>query len=131
MNLTQNKVQLIGNVGTVPEIKTLKSGKRKAEFRLATSWYYKDSRGEAKKKTEWHSIVVYGAIVDVIERFVPRGKEIGVTGKLSTQIFEGKDGIKHFLTKVICSELILLGNYERRAIAPSNFVPTDETARML
>lgn len=127
MNLLQNKVQLIGIVGTAPQIKTLKSGERKAEFRLATDRFYKNINGEKVKETEWHSIVIYGQIVGVIERFVPKGKEIGITGKLSTQIFEGKDGIKHFFTKVICNELILLGNYNRISGVPSHFVETDET----
>ncbi len=110
MNALRNKVQLIGHVGNTPEIKTLDNGNKFAKFSLATNEYYKDSKGEKQTKTEWHNLVAWGKITDVIEKFVEKGKEIAVDGKLSTRNYDDKDGNKRYFTEVIINEVLLLGS---------------------
>lgn len=109
MSTLRNKVQLIGHVGNDPEIITFDSGKKKATFSIATNESYKNSKGEKVEDTQWHHIVVWGKTVDIVENYVPKGKEIGIEGKLTSRSYETKEGEKRYITEVVCSELLLLG----------------------
>jgi single-strand DNA-binding protein len=110
MSTLRNKVQLIGNVGNAPEIKNLESGKKVASFSIATNEFYKDSNGEKVQDTQWHNIVAWGKIADIVESYVGKGKEIALEGKLSSRSYETSDGEKRYVTKVIASEILLLGS---------------------
>ena len=109
MNTLRNKVQLIGHVGNSPEILTLESGKKLAKFSIATNETYKNNKGEKITDTHWHNIIAWGKTAELVENYVPKGKEIGVEGKLTTRSYEDKEGIKRYITEVVCSELLLLG----------------------
>lgn len=109
MNTLRNKVQLIGHVGNAPEILTLESGKKLAKFSIATNETYKNNKGEKITDTQWHNVVAWGKTAELIETYVPKGKEIGVEGKLTSRTYEDKDGIKRYVTEVVCNELLLLG----------------------
>ena len=109
MNTLRNKVQLIGHVGNTPEILTLDSGKKLAKFSIATNETYKNNKGEKITDTHWHNIIAWGKTAELVENYVPKGKEIGVEGKLTTRSYEDKEGIKRYITEVVCSELLLLG----------------------
>lgn len=109
MNTLRNKVQLIGNVGNAPEIITMESGKKLAKFSLATNETYKNNKGEKITDTQWHNVVAWGKTAELIESYVPKGKEIGVEGKLTSRSYEDKDGIKKYITEVVCNEVLLLG----------------------
>ncbi|WP_055447118.1 single-stranded DNA-binding protein [Lacinutrix mariniflava] len=109
MNTLRNKVQLIGNLGKDPEIVNLESGKKLAKFTLATNESYKNAQGEKITDTQWHQIVAWGKTADVIEKYVTKGKEIAIDGKLTTRSWEDKDGIKRYTTEVVCNELLMLG----------------------
>ncbi|MDX1903061.1 MAG: single-stranded DNA-binding protein [Thermonemataceae bacterium] len=102
-----NKVILIGNVGKDPDVITFENG-RKATFSLATSEKYKDREGKPIEKTEWHNIVFWGPVVDVIEKYVKKGKQVFVEGKLASRSYE-KDGQTRYITEVIGQNLTLLG----------------------
>lgn len=105
----KNSVQLIGHVGQEPEIKTLEGGKKLANITLATNdVYYKDN-GDKVEKTEWHRITAWGKTAEVIERFVTKGKEIAIEGKLSHRSYDDKDGNKRYITEVIANEILLIG----------------------
>ena len=108
MNTLRNKVQLIGNLGNDPEIITLESGKKLAKFSLATNENYKDKDGQKQTKTDWHNVVAWNKTVDIIEKYVSKGKEIAIEGKLSTRRYEDKEGQKRYTTEVIINELLLL-----------------------
>lgn len=110
MSTLKNKVQLIGNVGQEPTITELDNGKKVARLSLATNENYKNSKGEKQTDTNWHTIVAWGKTAGIIERFVFKGMEIAVEGKLSTRSYEDKDGNKRYVTEVIVSEVLLLGN---------------------
>ncbi|WP_324720410.1 single-stranded DNA-binding protein [Salinimicrobium sp. HB62] len=109
MNTLRNKVQLIGHVGNAPEIVTMESGKKLAKFSIATNETYKNNKGEKVTDTQWHNIVAWGKTAELIENYVPKGKEIGVEGKLTSRSYEDKEGIKRYITEVVCNEILLLG----------------------
>ena len=110
MNSLRNKVQLIGNLGNDPEIITLESGKKLAKFNLATNESYKNAKGEKINDTQWHNIIAWGKTAEIIENFVTKGKEVAVEGKLTSRSYEDKEGNKRYITEVVCSELLMLGN---------------------
>jgi len=109
MSTLRNTVQLIGHVGNDPEIVNLESGKKLAKFSIATNESYKNAKGEKVTDTQWHNIVAWGKTADLVENYVPKGKEIGIEGKLTSRSYEDKDGIKRYITEVVCHELLLLG----------------------
>ncbi len=109
MNTLRNKVQLIGHVGNAPEILTLESGKKLAKFSIATNETYKNNKGEKITDTQWHNVVAWGKTAELVENYVPKGKEIGVEGKLTSRTYEDKEGNKRYITEVVCNELLLLG----------------------
>lgn len=110
MNSIRNKVQLIGNLGNDPEIINLESGKKIAKFSLATNESYKDASGQKIDKVEWHNLVAWNKTADIVEKYVTKGKEIAIEGKLTSRSYETKDGEKRYITEVVVSELLMLGN---------------------
>ncbi len=109
MNTLRNKVQLIGNLGNDPEIINLESGKMLAKFSIATNESYKNAQGEKVTDTHWHNVVAWGKTAEIIEKFVTKGKEIAIEGKLTTRAWDDKEGNKRYTTEVVCSELLMLG----------------------
>lgn len=109
MTTLRNTVQLIGNVGNAPEIVTLESGKKLAKFSLATNETYKNAKGEKVTDTQWHNIVAWGKTAELVENYVPKGKEVGIEGKLTSRSYEDKEGVKRYVTEIVCNELLLLG----------------------
>ena len=84
----RNKVQLIGNLGSDPEVLTLESGRKLAKFSLATNESYRDNKGERQTNTQWHQVVAWGKTAELIETYVGKGKEVAVEGKLATRSWE-------------------------------------------
>ena len=109
MNTLRNKVQLIGNLGNDPEIINLESGRTLAKFSLATNESYKNASGEKVTDTQWHNVIAWGKTAEIIEKFVTKGKEVAVTGKLTSRSYETKEGEKRYITEVVCNELLMLG----------------------
>ena len=109
MNTLRNKVQLIGNLGNDPEIVNLESGKTLAKFSIATNESYKNAKGEKITDTQWHNIVAWGKTAQIVEKYVAKGKEVAVTGKLTNRAWQDKDGVKRYTTEIVCSELLMLG----------------------
>ncbi|MFD2892328.1 single-stranded DNA-binding protein [Flavobacterium chuncheonense] len=105
----QNKVQLIGHVGQEPEIKSLEGGKKLANLSLATNEVYYRDNGDKVEKTEWHRITAWGKTAEIIEKYVSKGKEIGIEGKLTHRSYDDKDGNKRYVTEVVANEILLLG----------------------
>ncbi|WP_100610298.1 single-stranded DNA-binding protein [Confluentibacter lentus] len=109
MSAIKNKVQLIGNLGNDPEIINLESGKRLAKFTIATNESYKNNKGEKVTDTQWHNVVAWGKTAEIIEKYLTKGKEVAVEGKLTSRSYETKEGEKRYITEVICNELLMLG----------------------
>ena len=105
----RNKVQLIGNVGQEPEIKTFEGGKKVATITIATSEVYYRENGDKVENTEWHKVTAWGKTADIIEKYVTKGKEIAIEGKLTHRSYDDKDGNKRYITEVVANELVLMG----------------------
>ena len=110
MSTLRNKVQLIGHVGNDPEIKTFDGGKKLAKLNVATNESYKNDKGEKVEETQWHSLIAWGKTADIIEKYVEKGKEIAIEGKLTHRSYEDKNGEKRYVTEVVIDELMLLGS---------------------
>ncbi len=115
MSTLKNNVQLIGNVGGEPTITNLESGKKVARFSVATNEHYKSGKGEKQTNTNWHTIVAWGKTAEIIEKYVSKGKEIAVEGKLVSRSYETKEGEKRTITEIVASEVLLLGNKNNKA----------------
>lgn len=109
MNALKNKVQLIGNVGNDPEIKNLEGGKKLAHLTIATNDSYKNEKGEKVEQTEWHRVIAWGKTAEIIEKYVTKGKEVAIEGKLTHRSYEDKNGEKRYVTEVVVNELLMLG----------------------
>jgi len=105
----KNKVQLIGRVGQDPEVKTLEGGKKLVSISIATNDYYFKENGEKVEQTEWHRVTAWGKTADIVEKFVVKGKEIAIEGKLSHRSYDDKDGNKRYVTDIIANEVLLIG----------------------
>ncbi len=110
MNTLRNKVQLIGNLGNDPEIINLDSGKKLAKFSIATNDSYKNEKGEKIQNTEWHNVVAWGKTAEIIENYVTKGNEVAIEGKLTTRSWDDKEGVKRYITEIVCNELLMIGN---------------------
>ena len=109
MNAMKNRVQLIGHVGNDPEIKTFEGGKTVANLTIATNDSYKNDKGEKVEETQWHRLVAWGKAADIMEKFVTKGKEIAIEGKLTHRSYDDKNGEKRYVTEVVVTEVLLLG----------------------
>jgi single-strand DNA-binding protein len=109
MYALKNKVQLIGNLGGKPDIKDMERGKKLAQFSLATSESYRNAKGEKVTETQWHRVVAWGKVAEIAEKFLDKGKEVAIEGKLVNRSYTGKDGSKKYINEVQVSELLLLG----------------------
>jgi single-strand DNA-binding protein len=109
MYALKNKVQLIGNLGGKPEVKSLESGKKVATFSLATSESYRNATGDKVTETQWHRLVAWGKVAEIVEKYLDKGKEIAIEGKLINRSYTDKEGNKKYITEVQVSELLMLG----------------------
>lgn len=105
----KNRVQLIGHLGKTPEVKQFESGKKMAKFSVATNEEYKNATGEKIKETQWHNIIVWGKTADIAEKYLAKGSEVVVEGKLIHRSYNDKDGTKKYITEVEVSEMLMLG----------------------
>jgi len=124
-----NRAQLIGHVGKDPEIRATQSGAKVATFSVATTEKWKDKdTGEAKERTEWHRIVCWGdGLVGVIEKYVAKGQQLYIEGRISTREYEDGNGVKRWTTEVVVQgregRVTLLGRKEGGARPPGPEVP--------
>jgi single-strand DNA-binding protein len=109
MNTLRNKVQLIGNLGNDPEIITLESGKKLAKFSIATNENYKNAKGEKITETQWHNVIAWNKTAEIIEKYLSKGNEVAVEGKLTSRSYEDKEGVKKYITEIVINELLMLG----------------------
>lgn len=113
MNNLRNKVQLIGHVGNNPEVKSTSNGRSMAKFSLATRENYKNQQGEKVDETYWHYITVWGKNADFAGKYIQKGQELAIEGKLHPKMYNDKDGNKRFSVEIIVNELVLLGKKEK------------------
>jgi single-strand DNA-binding protein len=109
MNTLRNKVQLIGNLGNNPEVITLESGKKLAKFSIATNDSYRNASGEKITDTQWHNVIAWNKTAEIVEKYLAKGNEIAVEGKLTSRSYENKEGVKKYITEIVVNELLMLG----------------------
>ncbi|MCG8340872.1 MAG: single-stranded DNA-binding protein [Cytophagales bacterium] len=105
-----NKVILIGNLGKNPEVRHLENGRARATFSLATNETYKNKEGEKVTNTEWHNVVLWTPFAEIAEKYLTKGKQVYIEGKLSTRSYEDKEGNMKYITEVVGQNLTLLGS---------------------
>jgi len=109
--MSVNKVIVIGNLGANPNIRALPSGQNVANFSLATTERFTDGNGPKQERTDWHRIVAFGPLADTCDRFLSKGRQVYVEGRLTTRQYEAKDGSgKRYRTEIVARQLRLLGN---------------------
>jgi single-strand DNA-binding protein len=108
MKSLRNSVQLIGRLGKDPEVKTF-GEKKKATFSIATSDSYKNAKGEKVEDTQWHNVVIWGKLAGVAEKYLKKGQEVAVEGKLVHRNYESDKGEKRFFTEISVNDLVMLG----------------------
>ena len=99
MYALKNKVQLIGNLGNNPEVKSLDGGKKVARFNVATSESYRNTKGEKITETQWHTLVAWGKVAEIAEKFLQKGSEVAIEGKLINRSYNDKEGNKKYITE--------------------------------
>jgi len=108
MNSLKNSVQLIGHLGKEIELLELEKGKKLAKLTMATNEYYTDDKGEKQQITDWHNLVAWGNLAELMERSLVKGNEVLVKGKLSQRAYEDKNGDKKYVTEVVVREFLRL-----------------------
>lgn len=108
MNAIKNKVQLIGHLGQNPDISGDETGKKKAELSVATNESYRNAKGEKITETQWHKVIAWGKLAEIAEKYLSKGTEIAVEGKLINSHYTDKQGIKRYVTEVHANELLIL-----------------------
>jgi len=135
-----NKVILVGNLGKDPEVRHLENGRAVANFSIATSETYKNKQGEKVTNTEWHNVVLWTPLAEIAERFLKKGGQVYIEGKLTTRSWDDQDGNKRYTTEVVGRELTLLGGRaeggapapqgntaNERKESPVSTIPEDDT----
>lgn len=112
MSRSLNKAILIGNLGQDPEIRSTGGGQRVAQFSLATTRTWNDQQGQKQEKTEWHRIVAWGRLVDIVERYVKKGDRLYVEGEIQYRQYEDKEGVTKYTTEINLKEMIMLSARE-------------------
>ncbi|TRX58715.1 single-stranded DNA-binding protein [Fulvivirga sp. M361] len=109
MKSLRNTVQLIGRLGKDPEVKTLTSGRNLATFTIATTDMYYNADGEKVEDTQWHNITAWGKRADIASKYLVKGQEIALEGRLIHRSYENGNGEKRYVTEVSMNELLMIG----------------------
>ncbi len=107
--MSVNKAILVGNVGKDPEVRYLESGVAVCNFPLATSETYKNRNGETVTNTEWHNIVLWRGLAEVAEKYIKKGKQLYIEGRIRTRSWDDNDGNKKYITEIVGDNMQMLG----------------------
>lgn len=110
MYTLRNRVQLIGYVGGQPDVRTTEKGRKWARFSIATHEVYRNARGEKITDTQWHQLVAWGKTAELAEKYIGKGSELAIEGKLVSHSYLDKEGNKKYFTEVQISEVVFLGD---------------------
>ncbi len=119
-----NKVILVGHVGKEPEIKYIDNGTAVAQFSLATNETYKDKSGNRVEKTEWHNIVLWRGLAEIVEKYVKKGDQLYIEGKIRTRSWDDKDGNKKYITEIVADSMQMMGKKgsgESKGVSATSF----------
>ena len=116
-----NKVILVGNLGKDPEVRAMEGGRKVANFPLATTESYKDRDGNKQEQTEWHNIVFWGPIAEVIERYLKKGSQVYIEGRIRTRQYQDKDNQTRYITEIMGQNMNMLGGGGGRSDQNNDF----------
>jgi len=108
MNALKNSVRLLGHLGEDPKVRKLDGGKTVANFSIATNEIYRDSNGEKRSETTWHRLVAWGKQAEIAEKYLKKGSEISIEGKLTNRTYEDKNGDKQHITEIVINQMLML-----------------------
>ena len=108
MSNLRNSVRLVGHLGMDPEVKTMANNKKSVKVSIATNSSYKNDKGEKIEETQWHNLIMWDKTADIAEKFLHKGSEIGIEGKLSSRSYTDNAGVKKYVTEVIVNEIMLM-----------------------
>ena len=111
-----NKVMIIGNVGSDPEMRFTPNGNPVTSFRVATNWIYTTADGERKQETEWFTVVAWNKLAEQCNQFLTKGRLVYAEGRLRTHTWEGQDGLKHYRTEIIANRVTFLDRQAATAL---------------
>jgi len=120
MNSLKNRVNLIGNLGMDPETKTTETGKKVTHFTLATDDGYKNSDGQKVNETTWHNVVAWNGLAEIAGKFLKKGHEVAVEGRIVYRTYEDKKGVTKNVTDIVLNDLVLLRNGKNGGKAIAN-----------
>ena len=121
-----NKVILVGNLGKDPEVRHLENGASVANFSIATSETYKDKNGNRQEQTEWHNVVLWRGLAEIAEKYLKKGSQIYVEGKLRTRSWQDKDGNTRYTTEVVGDQMTMLGGKSSGGNSASDSTSSNE-----
>ena len=110
-----NKAILKGHVGQDPETRVFENGKKVANFSLATNEHYKNKNGEKVTNTTWHNIVAFSTFAEIVEKYVKKGKELLIVGRIENRSYEAKDGTKKYISEIRVTELEMIASGENKS----------------
>jgi len=131
-----NKAILVGNVGIDPDVRTLENGVKVATVSLATSERFSDKSGQKQERTTWHRIVLWRNLADLVEKYVHKGSQLYIEGRISNRQYKDKDGADRFTTEIVANDMKFLGKRDddnknkEGSIPPSGTVPPPSTDEM-
>ena len=105
-----NKAILVGNLGKDPELRYTASGQAVATFTLATTDRFKSKGGEAQERTEWHNIVAWGNLAEICGKYLAKGRQVYVEGRIQSRSYDDREGNKRYVTEIVISDMQMLGN---------------------
>lgn len=107
--MSVNKVILVGNLGKDPDLRYTASGAAVATFSLATTERYKDRDGAQQEKTEWHNIVAWRQLAEICGKYLHKGKQVYIEGRIQTRSYDDRDGNKRYITEIVADQMQMLG----------------------
>jgi single-strand DNA-binding protein len=110
MNTLKNRVTLIGNLGQDPDTKTTETGKKVTHFTLATDDSYKNAEGQKVGETTWHNIVAWNGLAEIAGKYLKKGNQVAVEGRLVYRTYDDKNGLTRYITEIVLNDLLLLRN---------------------
>ncbi len=108
MNNLKNRVNLIGNLGMNPQVRETSNGKKMARFTIATSENYRNSKGEKVTETQWHNIVTWGNQAAYVEKYLEKGQQVAIEGKLTHREYQNSSNEKRYITEIVVHEILIL-----------------------
>jgi len=118
MKSLRNQVQLIGRLGTEPELIKFDSGNQKTNFSMATNESYKNKNGEKLEETQWHQIIVWNAMAAYVQKYFSKGDEVMIQGKITNRSYEDKEGVTRYVCEIVAHEIMILRKAQKSEDKP-------------